>query len=139
MISKTLRLEHSVGNYLTGSSEWVIRLYGDDDHGGKIGWVDFIIIHVAACNEAHTIKYYNKNVGDGPQDMTEKPDEAVIDCSGFVKWDGCTQFSIEHIHIDDRSNFELFVTALLLARELAASIMTTETSNDYIKEEYPYK
>ena len=52
---------------------------------------------------------------------------------GFVKWDGCTQFTVD-FHGDSRQDLEALTSALMHARLLSAQLMPSHYDR---RGEYP--
>jgi hypothetical protein len=122
--------------------EWVCPTYllvlaWDPEWGG---WFDFALYE----------KTYTEQVGDGVEaaqfylpnfvsiaDSTSNWMEAVPVVSGFVKWDGCTQFGFHYdLHFDHKDDLRGLLDAIDAARAQIAMRMTAAVADLYIKKEY---
>jgi hypothetical protein len=134
--SGPLRRTVSLDDYAVGS--YVVRLYWGDE--SKILWVDFEIYLVAARELAPNYWGTKDGTRDGrPAYHDDKLhfvtdlDAACPAVTGFVKWDGCTQFHLARglAHVDSRTELRAFGDAIDKARELAAQAMTPDADVRY--------
>jgi hypothetical protein len=138
--SGPLRRTVALDDYAADS--YVVRLYWGEDL--KILWVDFEIYLVVARELAPNHWGTRKGTREGaPAYHDDKLhfvtdiDAARPDVTGFVKWDGCTQFRLAPgsglAHVDSRSQLRAFTDAIDKARELAAQAMTPDADvrHDY--------
>jgi hypothetical protein len=138
--SGPLRRTVALADYAADS--YVVRLYWGDDP--KVLWVDFEIYLVAARQLAPGHLSVRSGVVEGlPAYHDDKLhfvtdiDAARPDVTGFVKWDGCTQFRLAPgsglAHVDSRAGLHAFCDAIDKARELAAQVMTPDADvrHDY--------
>lgn len=80
---------------------YTIKLFGDANDG-RLTWVDFQVIEL------------------------REPTDHLVVAEGFLKWDGCTQFRSDHVHVDDVVELEQFLAAIREARRLAAEAIGEE-------------
>ena len=104
-----------LGDIDTFTIRWA-RAENDD---GKCRWVDFAIYQVTMVEEdgrpLHPIPNAPSNM-----EVTDDIDKAGPLVEGFVKWDGCTQWSMpDGGHVDGRRAYEAFLDALDEARHVA--------------------
>lgn len=119
---KTHRGDFVVGAMPTKS---IVRLWSDENSNGELMWVDFAIVEVVSDATATTRGLYMSD-----PNPVENIDEADAVCSGFVKWDGCTQFKVD-AHADHRNDLEHLFTAIGEARRFAAELMGGELLGEY--------
>jgi hypothetical protein len=123
-IMKTLAREVRVGDFHNREDEYLIRLWSDvrDDNGQRM-WVDFAIYEVIGCESGgKRRKFYNRKDSVTSPNPVYDPEEAESAVEGFVKWDGCTQFTAD-IHVDCKRHLDALLEMIGLAREGAAEIM----------------
>jgi hypothetical protein len=121
---KTLAREIRVGDFYKHEDECLIRLWSDvrDDNGQRM-WVDFAIYEVIGCESGgERRKFYNRKDSVTSHNPVYDPEEAESTVDGFVKWDGCTQFTA-NIHVDDKDSLDTLLEMIGRAREEAAEIM----------------
>lgn len=125
MISKTHRRDVVLGDiYERCSNEYHVRLFADANSEGRTHWVDFQIFEIIGYDsDGERRKFFNKRDSPHSPDAVYSYDEAEIIAEGFVKWDGCTQFDIASVHVDDREQLAALFAAISKARELAAEEM----------------
>lgn len=135
------------------STEFVIQLFGG---GETIMWIDFRIAEVigtvvedgtGAMRMGHAMairtlpraangrKFFNRRGSSFSPDPVYTMDDAELIAVGFVKWDGCTQFHMSHVHVDGRAELDAMFAAICKARELAAGAMTPSGYGN-VRDEY---
>lgn len=112
---------------------WTLRLYWKPWNDGRVGWVDFELFEVTALAGAANELEYPQRGATRSTDVTSSLDEAEPTAQGFLKWDGCTQFSVEPVHVDSRGDLENLFHGISEARRLAAVAMsaTYDRSSEY--------
>lgn len=113
---------------------WTLRLYWKPWDDGRVGWVDFELFEVTALAGAANELEYPQRGATRSTDVTSSLDEAEPTAQGFLKWDGCTQFSVEPVHVDGRGELENLFHGISEARRLAAAAMPATYDKD---SEYP--
>jgi hypothetical protein len=100
---------------------------------GKVLWVDFAIFEVETVFEDGSRRYESLSTGAEASMVAD----AVPVATGFVKWDGCTQWSFPHgAHADSRAELECLHAAVAAARRVAISeILTADDYGEYDDEE----
>jgi hypothetical protein len=108
-----------------------VRLWSDpvSENDDQFMWVDFEIIEVLGF-EKDGRECYNRRDSSRSPDPLYELDNAEPIASGFVKWDGCTQFNAD-IHIDGRAHLEHLLEAIAEARRLAAELMGNLVGDEY--------
>jgi hypothetical protein len=103
---------------------FTLRLYWSPWDDGRVGWVDFELFQVVGIDHPFTGKLsYERRGATSSMDQVENLDEAQPAADGFVKWDGCTQFDVASVHIDNRVGLEDLLHAIAEARRLCALAM----------------
>lgn len=130
---KTLLETVVVGDYDKGMCEFHIRLWSDypPDERYWIDWEVFEVLGVELNGERTRTFWKRGDTASLPG--TTDLDEAEPVAEGMVKWDGCTQFTMD-AHIDGRTQLEGLFDAVLRARKLAARAMVGKMVND----DYPH-
>lgn len=119
----------TVGDWPKDTSEFLIRFYGDthlDSRKSDVrSWIDFEIFEVLAMSNDDqgnlTVRFYAGE--DGTNDMSEDLEKAWPICSGFVKWDGCTQFNLASVHVDHHDQLDALFHAIQEARQIASTLI----------------
>lgn len=103
----------------------VILLRWEIPWDGLVYSVDFEIVERCAQveHEGQLVPRYplGEDLVDG---FTEDPAKARPVVRGFLKWDGCMQFTVDDQHRDSFASLEDFGAALLEARRLAAEALS---------------
>lgn len=120
MVSKTHRKDIYYPEKARGG--YLIRLYADEWDGGSIGWVDFQVFGLVGEQSDGTFLYPRKDAISS-MDLVEDLAQAETEADGFVKWDGCTQFAVGHVHIDHVDQLDRLFESIKLARFEAAQLM----------------
>jgi hypothetical protein len=118
--------EFHVGEEANG---FLVRLRWEpwESRDGLTGWVDFELFEVIGMQDDGKHMYHQKGYSSSPDQYTLSPDEAEMQASGFVKWDGCTQFNTDDgVHVDGKADMEAFLEALRRARADAMEAMQSE-------------
>lgn len=74
------------------------------DRDGLFGFVVVWQIHPAAVQlKAYRVVENDPRplficIGGGSTDVTPDPDEAEVELEGFIKWDGCSEFTMGPVH-----------------------------------------
>lgn len=98
-------------------------------------WVDFAVFSVVGCDESGPM--YPSPGAMSSMDTVSDIEEAAPTVEGFVKWDGCTQFSFpDAVHIDSRDDMDSLFEAIQYARQVAMVEIIAEKQLD--KSEYPH-
>lgn len=128
--SKPRRMTHLEG--------WCVRwAHGERGVGhGKVLWVDFAIYEDNDLSgETHLYPKPGAS-SSAPQDCTSNIDEARPFVTGFVKFDGCTQWwQSDGGHVDHSDGIEGFAKALLWARKVA--IVELLDADEDVRLQYP--
>lgn len=135
-ISKTHRRDVVIGDWAKDPAEFHVRIWADTWDDGQTGWVDFEIFEVIGHDGTHENpgpKFFNKRDSRTSPNPAYSYDDAEVIAEGFVKFDGCTQFNMGHVHVDSREQLEMLFKAIEKARELAAD----EMPGMMIGDEYP--
>jgi hypothetical protein len=126
-IMNELVREVRFGDLHKGEDEILIRLWSDvrEDNGERM-WVDFAIYEVIGNDHDGPNKkgrkfYQQKGASVSPMPVYD-PEEAESLVEGFVKWDGCTQFTAD-IHVDSRDHLDIILSSIGRARQEAADVM----------------
>jgi 8-oxo-dGTP pyrophosphatase MutT (NUDIX family) len=111
-------LEGDVGAY---SIQWAFEKDGEDPPL-RVEWALFEV--AAGADENHG-PLYKKPGAKGAKDWTDDIGKAQPCVTGFVKWDGCTQWwqNDDPQHVDSRNEFHAFAMAMVKARHRALALM----------------
>lgn len=104
----------------------------DDGCGGrKVYWVDFELFEVIWKDDDGILRYQLRGSPNSP-DPTGDLDHAEVAASGFVKWDGCTQFQVADVHVDGRGELEaLFSVIEEVRRRCAQAMPWSDVASEY--------
>lgn len=107
MSVKVLRETHRIPALHGGDAlgSFTLRLYWDTRADGRVGWVEFELFEVVGTGGAPSL------------------DGARAVASGMVKWDGCTQFEVASVHIDELCDLENLFHGIRETRKLCAKAM----------------
>lgn len=94
------------------------------DNGDRVYWVDFELFEVTGVPhpEGKPAEYQRRGADTSP-DLVRDLDEAESTAHGFVKWDGCTQFDVESVHVDSKRELDRLLAAIGEARRRCALAM----------------
>lgn len=81
--------------------------------------MDFEIVAVDGFDTKSSAKHYWRAGSTSNRDSTTDPNEAAAECEGFVKWDGCTQFTVD-AHVDSKESLWKLLAAIESARRECA-------------------
>jgi len=99
------------------------RARGGPD-GDQVLWVDFELFEVVRPG---TYRSRDRSRGE-----TTRLGEAELAASGFVKWDGCTQFELGPVHVDGAAELDRLLWAVAEARRRCALAMPgTDAAAEY--------
>jgi hypothetical protein len=131
-MGKTWERQHPVKREKVGDAGgFTIRWAHDDE---KPIWCDFAIYPVLGVELGGRVLYETPDAVNPMDAPTSDLDAAQPLVTGFVKWDGCTQWwQHDGGHVDDRATFEEFFDALAEARRVALTEMLVGVLDD----EYP--
>jgi 8-oxo-dGTP pyrophosphatase MutT (NUDIX family) len=106
-----------------GVGEYSIQWAFDKDEEGGPHRVEWALFDVAGVQDDGTVLYATPSGKMG--DWTEDIGKAAPTVTGFVKWDGCTQWwqNDNPCHVDSRQNFHAFAMAMVKARHRALALM----------------
>lgn len=91
---------------------YLIRLFAAPDSADEDRtWVDFQVIQV-----------FGESLFAGAMHPVKDIEDAVVLAEGFVKWDGCTQFTVD-AHIDHKRELDAMFNAIGEARRLASEVL----------------
>ena len=123
------------GDFNKGGSEFLIRLFPrfEQDEVMGVGFCVYQVVWIDCENPERSERAYTRMGAVDPLDVVTDPAEAEIVARGFVKWDGCTQFDVEDVHVDSAALLRAFFDAILEARKLCAEMMFDDAT---IREEY---
>lgn len=110
-----------------GVGEYSIQWAFDKEEDGGPHRVEWALFSVAADSDdegPENSVYYHTTSGK-MQDWTQDIGKAAPCVTGFVKWDGCTQWWMNDnpLHVDSRHEYHAFATAMIKARHRAMAIM----------------
>lgn len=89
---------------------WMLR-YRHTDH-----WLDYEAYKMTASSDERM--YERKGAQDGFA-MTSNIEEAEVTISGYVKWDGCTEFTLNNTHFCGRADLKETLDLLLFIHDFA--------------------
>jgi hypothetical protein len=109
-----------------GLGAFMLRLRWEaGDYG--ITWVDFELIEVTAFSQGPDGEYdvpeYQRHGATYSPDTTPDIEQANLAVSGFLKWDGCMQFNVAYVHVDEAYQLAKLLDAIKMARVHAARAM----------------
>lgn len=82
---------------------------------GECIWLDFEIYKLLGSAEANDgERAYNRKGSDYSPNPVYDLDEAQIEIKGFMKWDGCCQFTLEDppAHLDSRHSLKAWLDVI---------------------------
>jgi hypothetical protein len=87
-------------------------------------WIGFKVYKVIGRTES-SVRIYNRDGYQSSPDPVEGLESAQVALSGSVKWDGCSDITIddEPLHFCGRSNMEEFAALLSAIYDLAAELI----------------
>lgn len=115
---------HPIGSF-------TLRLYWTPDAHGLVLLVGFELFEIVGhqADDESAVCFAG---GATIADMTEDLDEAEPVASGFAKWDGCTQFEVAPVHVDDLQGLENLFHGISEARRRCALAMAgTDIATEY--------
>jgi hypothetical protein len=111
----------------TDRTEYLVRLFGDEQGGSGVIWVDFEVIEVPMYEQGKPVFYRKEWISLA--DNTQDPNEADAVVSGYVKWDGCTEFKLD-VHVCSGKGMDELFFAIKRARYEAAMLMGPSGQED---------
>lgn len=118
-VSGPCRSETWIGDGDIGSFRLVLY-WGD----GEVRWVDFELFEVIGTDgDGGGPRLYHRRGSDHGMDMTADLNEAESVAEGFIKGDGCTQFTVSAVHVDHRQDLENLLRAFARVRYECALAM----------------
>lgn len=93
-------------------------------------WVDFALYEEVTKSD-NGVPGYQVSDDSGYLETTENYEEALPVAQGFMKWDGCTQFSIEPLHYDDHRDIAKLFDTILQVRRECARITGNDAEDEY--------
>lgn len=108
----------------------IIRDVGNDGHYEIVAieksshWLSFIVYRIIGRKEDGT-RIYNRDGYKSSPDPVEHRSLAQVVLSGSIKWDGCSDITIddEPLHFCGRSDVEEFTALLSAIYDLAAELI----------------
>lgn len=90
-------------------------------------WTDFVLCEVAAmhsgkASDVDGVPMFDRKGSKSSLNRTENLDEAEPAAEGFIKWDGCMQFTSGHQHFDNRADVDRYAEALHRIRDKAIAV-----------------
>lgn len=129
MISKTFREERWFGS-TDSFPAYLVRFFWDTNDGATVPhWIDFQIFSVVARTMTGVPEFYANESMELADGLTQDLTAAHPECSGFVKWDGCSQFYFAAdrnepaLHFDDAESMQMFLGCLTYARARCLEVM----------------
>lgn len=120
-VSGPRQVTKQIGDEANVLGSFTLVLYWKPNDDGRVLWVDFELFEVT-WKSGDKFGYERRDSDRGP-DGVDTLDEAEWAAKGFVKWDGCTQFDVNSVHVDDRSGLLQLLNAIETAREECALAM----------------
>lgn len=114
--------------------EYVLRLKWEVTDDERVIWVNFWLYETTAVDDDG--RHYQRKDARVSPDLVVSFAEAEDAASGFVKWDGCTQFEMARVHVDGRIGLDKLCQALQRARLEAARLMHSTGAWDLSPDEY---
>lgn len=126
-VSGPLRSTEQIAAEYATRDSYTLCLYWrerDDGVGGqKVYWVDFELFRVLVVLDDGAFLYERRGSGTN-MGLADALTEAEIAASGFVKWDGCTQFDFGNLlHVDSKSELDDLLRAVTSVRRRCAQVM----------------
>lgn len=114
---------------------YLLRIRQDEpSEFGNVLRCDFDLVHQVVRDG---VVMYTKDSrffepGPGPHSgETDDPGRAELAVAGFAKWDGCTQFEVSPVHIDDKVDLDELLSAIAEARRQCAKRMGRDIADEY--------
>lgn len=121
-MSKLWDARSKTGQRIDVGEAWTVRWAWEPETAsvvgdGKVLWVDFALYQNCAI-DGDSVMYEPPDC-DNPGEWTIDIDKAAPLVTGFVKWDGCTQWwQNDGGHCDEKPDFDDFCEAMRLARQV---------------------
>lgn len=123
-VSGPLRVTKQIGAEDGMLGSFTLCLYWNPtDDDDRVLWVDFELFEVTGIGDDGCILEYSRRGADTLPDFVSSLAEAESAAEGFVKWDGCTQFTVGDVHVDSRAGLLQLLNAIETAREECAMAM----------------
>lgn len=116
----------------SGLGSFTVRLYWTPQDG-SVMWVDFELFACTATSMDGKDEYFQRRDAINGWDTVSDLDHAECAAHGYVKWDGCMEFDIEHTHVCSGSQLHELFSAVEQTRRLCAASMPGQP----VAEEYP--
>lgn len=98
-----------------GHFGWFVRYEYSDT------WLDFVA-YEAIAEGVHPDpgkKWFERKGGRGGLVQTDNPDEAEEVVSGYIKWDGCAEYTMAHQHFCGADDVKKFANGLIAVHRMA--------------------
>lgn len=121
-VSGPLQVTKQIGDEDGLLGSFTLCLYWEPDKDGSVYWVDFELFEVTELAESGSMEYERRGATHSP-DPVASLSEAQAAAYGSVKFDGCTQFEVNSVHVDNRERLIALLNAIETAREECALAM----------------
>lgn len=123
-VSGPLRVTKQIGAEDGMLGSFTLCLYWNPtDDDDRVLWVDFELFEVTCLFGPAGTPYYPRRDATIGLDTVLSLAEAETAAEGFVKSDGCTQFTVGEVHVDSRAGLLQLLNAIETAREECAMAM----------------